>query len=100
MLSTPTYIISHFLNWPQIGSPHLLPAHWEGGARARFNIAAKNSVRPRKNTAEGGVWGKFRRVLAKNRGQPRRLLCQEQNPAKKFSFPFRRKKSARANQKM
>jgi hypothetical protein len=39
------------------------------------------------------VWGEFRRTRAKNRGQPRRLLCQEQKPAKKFSFPFRRKKS-------
>ena len=49
-------------------------------------IAAKNPVRPRKNTAEGG-WGEFRRVLAKNRGQARRPAHSEQNPAKKFSFP-------------
>jgi len=44
------------------------------------------------------VWGEFRRVLAKNRGQARRPARSEQNPAKKFSFPFRRKNPARANQ--
>ena len=32
--------------------------------------------------------------------KPRRPARSEQNPAQKFSFPFRRKKSARANQKM
>ncbi|MDA8272861.1 MAG: hypothetical protein M0Z72_03875 [Deltaproteobacteria bacterium] len=31
-------------------------------------------------------------------GQPRHPARQEQNPAQKFSFPFRRKKSAWANQ--
>ena len=45
------------------------------------------------------MWGEFRRARAKNRGQPRRLLCQEQKPAKKFSFPFRRKNRARAKRK-
>ena len=48
-----------------------------------------------------GVWGEFRHARAKsNCGQPRRPARSEQNPAQKFSFPFRRKKSARANQKM
>jgi len=42
------------------------------------------------------VWGEFRRVLAKNRGQARHPARSEQNPAKKFSFPFRRKNPARA----
>ncbi len=81
------------------GSSLNLPAHWEGGARARcLPGAAKISVRPRKNTAEGGCGGNSAVFLQKNRGQPRRLLCQEQKPAKKFSFPFRRKNPARANQ--
>ncbi|MDO8664424.1 MAG: hypothetical protein Q7K44_02655 [Candidatus Liptonbacteria bacterium] len=58
MLSTPTYIISHFLNWPQIGSGFLLPAHWEGGAGARIDfVAAKNPVRPSEGMAEGGCGG-------------------------------------------
>ena len=43
-------------------------------------------------------YGEFGRVLAKNRGQARRPARSEQNPAKKFSFPFRRKNPARANQ--
>ncbi len=42
------------------------------------------------------MWGEFRRVLAKNRGQARRPARSEQNPAKKFSFPFRRKNRVRA----
>jgi hypothetical protein len=44
-----------------------------------FNAAAKNSVCPRKNTTEGGGWGEFRRVLAKNRGQARRPARSEQD---------------------
>ena len=40
----------------------------------------------------------FRHALAKNRGQSRHPARWEQNPAKKFSFPFRRKNLARANQ--
>jgi len=42
------------------------------------------------------VWGEFRRARA---FPPRRLLCQEQKPAKKFSFPFRRKNPVRAKEK-
>jgi len=44
------------------------------------------------------VWGEFR--LARAEAKPRRPARSEQNPAKKFSFPFRRKNRARANQKM
>gem|GEM_PF-6825430 len=44
-----------------------------GRGKEKYVAAAKISVRPRKNTAEGGCGGEFRRVLAKNRGQPRRL---------------------------
>jgi len=35
------------------------------------------------------VWGEFR--LARAAAKPRRPARSEQNPAKKFSFPFRRK---------
>jgi len=46
----------------------------------------------REGAAKGGSRGEFRHAGANTkRGRPRRLLCQEQNPAKKFSFPFRRK---------
>ena len=41
--------------------------------------------------AEGGVWGREFR-LARAEAKPRRPARSEQNPAKKFSFPFRRKK--------
>ncbi|KKU97159.1 MAG: hypothetical protein UY29_C0002G0056 [Parcubacteria group bacterium GW2011_GWC2_48_17] len=40
------------------GSSHLLPAHWEGGARASIEfVIAKNPVRPSKGMAEGGCGG-------------------------------------------
>jgi len=44
------------------------------------------------------VWGEFR--LARAEAKPRRPARSEQSPAKKFSFPFRRKNRTRANQKM
>jgi len=43
---------------------------------------------------EGGVWGEFR--LARAEAKPRRPARSEQNPAQKFSFPFRRKNQGRA----
>jgi len=42
-----------------------------------------------------GVWGEFR--LARAETKPRRPARQEQSPAKKFSFHFRRKNRAGAN---
>src|SRR3989344_2236975 len=51
-------------------------------------------------TRRGGGGGKSRRFLKKNRGQPRRSARSEQNPAKKFSSPFRRKNPARAKSEM
>jgi len=44
------------------------------------------------------VWGEFR--LARAEAKPRRPARSEQNPAKKFSFPFRRKINRAPNQKM
>ena len=38
--------------------------------------------------------------LARAEAKPRRPARQEQNPAKKFSFPFRRKNRARAKSEM
>jgi len=73
-------------------------------------IAAKNPVRPRKNTAEGGrsdsdessdskrCGGNSAVFLQKIEASPARPARSEQNPARKFSFPFRRKSPPRANQ--
>jgi len=44
------------------------------------------------------VWGEFRRARAE--AKPRRPARSEQSPAKKFSFPFRRKRNHAPNQKM
>jgi hypothetical protein len=44
------------------------------------------------------VWGEFR--LARAEAKPRRPARSEQKPAKKFSFPFRRKNPARAKSEM
>jgi len=54
--------------------------------------AEKNAV-GNEGEAEGG--GEFR--LARAEAKPRRPARSEQSPAKKFSFPFRRKNRARAN---
>ena len=87
------------------GSSTLLHAHGKGGASA--TILSFLSVPPSEKSAGGfqqagkkeGGWGEFRHAGANTkRGRTRRLLCQEQKPAKKFSFPFRRKNPARANQ--
>jgi len=41
-----------------LGSSANLPAHWEGGARARINqIAAKKFASPSEGAAEGGCGG-------------------------------------------
>jgi len=45
-----------------------------------------------------GGGGEFR--LARAEAKPRRPARSEQNPAKKFSFPFRRKNRARAKSEM
>src|SRR3989338_5010848 len=100
MLSTPTYIISYFLNWPQIGSGFLLPAHWEGGARASIDfVAAKNPVRPRKNTAEGGCGGNSAIPLQKIEASPVALLVQSRTQQKSFLFLLEEKILRAQNQK-
>ena len=89
------------LSYTNLGSSTNLPAHWEGGARARFlNVAVKKFSRPREDGSAGGGWGEACRAVRANteRGQSRRPARSEQNPAKKFSFHFRRKNPARANQ--
>jgi len=63
-------------------------------------MLARSQIPPKKRSAQararrkGGVGGGFR--LARAEAKPRRPARSEQSPAKKFSFPFRRKNRARA----
>src|SRR3989344_2535989 len=96
MLSTPTYIISYFLNWPQMGSGFLLPAHREGGARASIETAAvKNPVRPSKGMAEGGFGGNSAIPLQKIEASPAALLFQARHH-RKILFSLGERKIRRA----
>ena len=59
------------------GSSHLLPAHWEGGARASIEfVIAKNPVRPSKGMAEGGCGGNSAVFLQKIEASPAALLVR------------------------
>ena len=73
-----------------------------GGVGQGKEISRRQKSRPAKRGCGGrGVWGEFRRTRANTkRGQPRRPARSEQNPAKKLSFPFRRKNPARAKSEM
>src|SRR3990167_10478946 len=96
MLSTPTYIISYFLNWPQMGSGFLLPAHREGGARASIETAAvKNPVRPSKGMAEGGFGGNSAIPLQKIEASPAALLVKAMHH-RKILFSLEEKEIRRA----
>jgi len=77
------------------GSKKMLPVHWEGGARATLTspLRGRKAWPPARARRKGGV-GEFRRARAE--AKPRRPARSEQNPAKKFSFPFRRKNRAGA----
>jgi len=66
-----------------------LPAHWEGGARARFqNAAAANFRSPSEGVAGGGGWGEeSRHARAKSeRGRTRRPARQSRATQKSFLF--------------
>jgi len=90
MLSTPTSIVPHFKNSENLsrkGSSQTSPAQWEGGARARFhNAAAKISVRPRKNTAEGGCGGNSAVFLQKIEASPAACIVRGRSQQKSFLF--------------
>ena len=49
-------------------------------------VAAKNPVRPRKNTAEGGCGGNSALFLQKIEASPAALLVQSRTPKKSFVF--------------
>ena len=50
------------------------------------NAVAKISVRPRKNTAEGGCGGNSAVFLQKIKAKPAALLVQSRTPKKRFVF--------------
>jgi len=90
-----------------LGSSFVLPAHGRVGARATSFLAAhfalqnthSKSAEKRavgsKGEAEAGCGGEFR--LARAEAKPRRPARSEQRSAKKFSFPFRRKRNRAPN---
>src|SRR3989344_7025423 len=88
MLSTPIYIISYFLNLSQIGSSANLPAHWEGGARARINqVFAKKFASPSEGEAEGGGGGNSASPeRIQKADSPAVLLVKSRTPQNSFLF--------------
>ena len=98
MLSTPIYIISYFLNLSQIGSSANLPAHWEGGARARINqVFAKKFASPSEGEAEGGCGGNSASPEPKR--SPAALLVQSRTQQKSFLFLLEEKIGRAQNKK-
>src|SRR3989344_5865376 len=78
-----------------LGSSYTLPAHGSGGARARINNSAtKKSARPSEDGSAGGFKGGM--PSRPSRGEAPPPCSSEQSRAEKRTFPFRRKKSARA----
>src|SRR3989344_4181368 len=75
-----------FLGLNQLkGSSLTISAHgWWG--KEKKNAAAKNPVRPRKNTAEGGGGGDSAVFLQKIEAKPAALLVQSRTQQKSFLF--------------
>ena len=63
------------------------------------NNAAKNSVRPRKNTAEGGCGGNSAVFLQKIEASPAALLVESRTQQKSFLFLLEEKIRRAQNQK-
>ena len=63
------------------------------------NAAAKNSVRPRKNTAEGGCGGNSAVFLQKIEAKPAALLVESRTQQKSFLFLLEEKIRRAQNQK-
>ena len=64
-----------------------------------FNAAAKNPVRPRKNTAEGGCGGNSAVFLQKIEASPAALLVESRTQQKSFLFLLEEKIRRAQNQK-
>jgi hypothetical protein len=63
-------------------------------------VSVRQKSRPSPQEHGGrGVWGEFRRVLAKNRGQARRPAHQSRAPQKSFLFLLEEKIGRAQNQK-
>jgi len=69
-----------------------------GRGKEKERKARRKNRRQKRGRGGRGVWGEFR--LARAEAKPRRPARSEQNPAKKFFFPFRRKRNRAPNQKM
>jgi len=63
------------------------------------NNAAKNSVRPRKNTAEGGCGGNSAVFLQRIEAKPAALLVESRSQQKSFLFLLEEKIRRAQNQK-
>jgi hypothetical protein len=69
------------------GSSLILPAHWDGGARASINfVAAEKSFYRSEDGSAGGGWGEECRAVRAKSEKPRRLLVQSRTPQKSFVF--------------
>ena len=70
------------------GNSLILPAHWEGGARASIDlVTAKNPVRPSGGAAEGGGGGNSAAPeRIQKEASPAALLVQSRTQQKSFLF--------------
>ena len=78
-----------------------MPAHREGGARARFQFgAAKKSARPREDGSAGGGWGEECRAVRANtkEASPAALLVKARHH-RKILFSLREEEIRRAQNK-
>ncbi|MBI4098322.1 MAG: hypothetical protein HY426_04770, partial [Candidatus Levybacteria bacterium] len=70
-----------------LGSSYNLPAHWEGGARARFlSVATKKFASPSEGAAEGGSGGNSAAPEHKIEAKPAALLVESRSQKKSFLF--------------
>src|SRR3989338_6378142 len=80
------------------GSSINFSAHGLWG-KEKNNVAAKNPVRSRKNTAEGGCGGSSAVFLQKIEAKPAALLGESRTQQKSFLFPLEEKIRSAQNQK-
>ena len=69
-----------------LGSSLTFSAQGGGWGKEKYLAAAKNPVRPRKNTAEGGGGGNSAVFLQKIEASPAALLVQSRTQQKSFLF--------------
>ncbi len=85
------------LSYTNLGSSLTFSA--QGGRGKEKNAAAKNPVRPRKNTAEGGCGGNSAVFLQKIEAKPAALLGESRTQQKSFLFLLEEKIGRAQNQK-